>query len=245
MTVIASAQSPEVFGGLHLALLGLTVLLGVVVVWGVRHVRGTHTEISITTIAGWVLLVSTLIRMVWFLLPENWHIDHSLPLHYSDALRVIAAIALIRRSRWSIAITYYWGLTLNPQALVTPHPNMLVGPSVEFVLYWWLHILVQLAPLALIWGSGYRPQWRDFSIAYGVALTWAALAMTVNALIGTNYAFLNQLPDGRSLMDFLGPWPIYVLWVAVLVALVWALMTWPWTPRSAKAKRDTDHTPAV
>lgn len=227
--MIASVQQPQVFGGIHLALLGLTVILAFLVVWSVRRIRGTQAECRFTAIVGWVLLGSTVVRMVWFLLPENWHIDHSLPLHYSDALRVIAAIALISRSRWSIAITYYWGLTLNPQALLTPHPNMLLGPSVEFVLYWWLHILVQLAPLALIWGSGYRPQWIDFTIAYGSALVWGGMAMTINSLIGTNYAFLNELPEGRSLLDLLGPWPLYVLWVAVLVAGVWALMTWPWT----------------
>lgn len=228
---MASAQRPELFGGVHLALLGLTVLLGVLVVWGVRRIRGTSMEVTITRTAGWALLVVSLMRMGWWVLPGHWDIEHSLPLHFSDALRFITAIALIRRSRWAIAITYFWGLTLNPQALLTPHPNMLLGPSVDFAFYWGLHIAVLLAPLALIWGVGHRPQWRDFAVAYGLALVWAGFAMTVNAIIGTNYAFLNHPPEGPSLLDVLGPWPLYILWQAVLVACLWALMTWPWTRR--------------
>lgn len=229
--MIAAAQSPGIFSGVHLGLLAATAVLSVLVVWGVRRIRATSAAGAVISISGWVLLVSSLIYMGWMLLPGNFHIEESLPLHYSDALRLIAAVALIRRSRWAVAITYYWGLTLNLQALLTPHPNMLIGPSVGFVLYWWLHILVFLAPLALIWGLGNRVGWRDFAVAYGAALGWAGFAMTANAALDTNYGFLNRLPDGASLLDFLGPWPLYVLWLALLVAAVWALMTWPWTRR--------------
>jgi uncharacterized membrane protein YwaF len=52
-----------------------------------------------------------------------------------------------------VAISYYWGLTLNPQAIITPHPSILVVPSVDFVLYWVLHITVFVAPLVLVWGD--------------------------------------------------------------------------------------------
>ncbi|RJN31463.1 YwaF family protein [Nesterenkonia natronophila] len=231
--VTASAQPPEVFGGVHLGLLGLTVVLSVLTLWGVRRIRGTATEAYAISIAGWALLGVSLWRMVWFLLPQNWNIENSLPLHFSDALRFIAAIALITRSRWAIAISYFWGLTLNPQALLTPHPNMLIGPSLSFFFYWGLHIAVLLVPLALIWGVGYRPGWWDFRVAYGAALVWAAFAMAANAILGTNYAFLNRHPEGASLLDFLGPWPVYVLWLAVIAACLWALMTWPWTFRRA------------
>lgn len=232
--MIASAQAPQIFGGVHLGLLALTALCCVLAVWGARRVRGTAAEFSATRIAGWALLAVTLLRMVWFLLPAHFNIENSLPLHFSDALRFIAAIALIRRSRWAIAIVYFWGLTLNPQALLTPHPNMLIGPSVSFFFYWVLHIAVLMVPLALVWGLGYRPQWRDFAVAYGAAVGWAAFAMAANALLGTNYAFLNRHPDGASLLDFLGPWPVYILWLMLIAGALWALMTWPWTRRSTE-----------
>lgn len=234
MVVVASAQSagsstPELFGAVHLSLLAVTALLGVVVIWGLRRIRGTAAEVVTTRTAGWVLLGVTLMWMGWVMLPANWDVGRSLPLHFSDALRFITALALIWRPRWAIAVCYFWGLTLNPQALLTPHPDQLMGLSVGTAFYWVLHIAVFLAPLALIWGVGYRPRWRDFTVTYALTLVWAALAMTVNAVLGTNYAFLNHRPEGPSVLDVLGPWPIYILAQMVLVALVWALMTWPWT----------------
>lgn len=237
----ASDQLPTVFGALHLAILGLTVLLSLITLWGARRLRGSAWETVATRTAGWVLLMVSLVWMVWNMLPANWHIDHSLPLHFSDALRFIAAIALIRRSRWAVAISYYWGLTLNPQALVTPHPSQLSAAGVDFVLYWGLHIAVLLVPIALIWGLGHRPQWKDFVIAYGAALFWAAIVFLVNAAIGTNYAFLNRHPEGPSLLDLLGQWPMYLLWLVTITGIVWALMTWPWTRRTSRPDTESAH----
>ena len=43
----------------------------------------------------------------------------------------------------------------------------------------------------------------------------------------THYGFLNGKPATTSLLDLMGPWPVYVLAGAALVLAVWALMTWP------------------
>lgn len=222
-------ERPELFGGVHLATLGLSVVLAVLVIMVGRRLRGTETARVVTRGAGWLLLAASVLWMTWGMLPSNWTIEDSLPLHYSDALRVITAIALIRESRWAVAITYYWGLTLNTQAMITPHPSQLDLFSINFSFYWGLHIAVLLAALWLVWGLGHRPGWTDYFLAYGGALFWAALVMPINAVLGTNYGFLNRYPHGASLLDFLGPWPLYVVWLVVLAGVIWALMTWPWT----------------
>lgn len=228
---LTAADAPALFGGVHTGLLALTVLLAVPVIWGLRRMRKPATRDATARAAGWVLMVLSVLYMVWLMLPANWDLERSLPLHYSDALRLVSAVALIWQPKWAIGISYYWGLTLNTQAILTPHPSYLVGPTVGFLFYWVLHIAVLLTSLALVWGLGHRPRWRDYAVAYCAALAWGALAMTCNALLGTNYAFLNGPPEGASLIDALGPWPLYVLWLAVGAAAVWALMTWPWTRR--------------
>ena len=219
------------FGTVHLVLLGVTVLASVFALWGMRRIDGTETHRKILCRCGWILLVLAVFQTIWAVLPANWNISSALPLHYSDVLRFVTAIALIRQSRWAVAISYYWGLTLNPQAIITPHPSMLVAPSVDFFLYWMLHITVFVVPIVLVWGIGFRPQWRDFWRTYAVAIAWAMVIMPINAILGTNYGFVNHPPDGASLIDLLGPWPIYVVWMAVIAGILWAGMTWPWTWR--------------
>ena len=60
---------------------------------------------------------------------------------------------------------------------------------------------------------------------------WVLLAMSVNGILDTNYGYFNGKPDG-TVLDYLGPWPWYVLAEVVIVAGVWALITVPWVRRT-------------
>jgi len=91
-----------------------------------------------------------------------------------------------------------------------------------------IHLLVVWAAIYLTWGRGMRPGWRSYRLVVGVTLTWVAVTMTFNSIAGSNYGFLNAKPSTASLLDVMGPWPWYVVVGAVLVAAIWAAMTWPW-----------------
>src|SRR5699024_4506478 len=108
-------------------------------------------------------------------------------------------------------------------------------PVLYFIMFWLLHIIVFVAPLLFVFPLGYRPTWRGYGLTLAITVGWAAVTFTVNSLVGTNYGYLNGAPAGPSILDVLGPWPTYLLWEAVLVAAVWALMTWPWV-RAARRK---------
>lgn len=219
----------DLFGAAHITMLVLTLVLSVFVVWGARQIRGTPAALRLTRAVGWVLLVVSLGWMVWWCLPQNWVLEQSLPIHLSDVLRLITAAALIWRPRWAIAVSYYWGLTLNLQSIITADLNYFSYPALEFTMYWFLHIGVFLAPLVLVFGLGHRPTWAGYGVALAVTLGWAAAAFLINSFTGANYGYLNGPPDGVSLLDALGPWPLYLLWEAVLIAGFWALMTVPWS----------------
>jgi hypothetical integral membrane protein (TIGR02206 family) len=81
-----------------------------------------------------------------------------------------------------------------------------------------------------------RPTWRSYRFAVIVTLVWAAFTFTFNAITGTNYGYLNRKPPTASLLDVLGPWPVYLLAEIALVLVVWALMTWPWE-RTRRSRR--------
>ena len=88
--------------------------------------------------------------------------------------------------------------------------------------------LVVWAAIYLTWGRSMRPGWRGYGFVVAVTLTWVVVTMTFNRIAGSNYGFLNAKPGTSSLLDVMGPWPWYVLVGAVLVAGIWAAMTWPW-----------------
>lgn len=222
------------YGAEHLTVLSLTVVLAVVLVIVARRIRGTTAEDRILGIAGWIILLGSIFWTLWGLTPGQFNIDQSLPFHFSDATRFVTGIALITRAGWAINICFYWGLTLNLQSIITPDLNYFDYPALEFMQYWFFHIAVLIVPIVFVWGLGYPPTWRGYGVAYAGAVAWAAIAFTVNTLTCANYAYLSRGPTGASILDLLGPWPVYIFWEAVILAGVWALMTIPFETARAR-----------
>lgn len=217
------------YGAEHLIVLAITLILLLVLPLAVRRARDVRRTEAWVSRAGWILLGATVLWTAWGMLPANWDVDESLPFHFSDALRIVTAIALIARSGWAVVVSYYWGLTLNLQSFITPDLNYFQAPALEFTMYWLLHLAALLAPVVLVWGLGYQPTWPGYGAGFGFTVAWAGVAIVANSATGANYGYLSRAPDGPSILDALGPWPVYILWEAVLVAVVWALMTLPWT----------------
>lgn len=164
----------------------------------------------------------------YLMAPPRWNITYSLPLQLSDLAGPIAAIALWTHHRWAFTLTYYWGLTLSVQALLTPVLRGPDFPDYRFLLFWGTHLFTVWAAVYLTWGLGLRPDWRAYRLAVTVTVCWAVLVFGLNLVLGSNYGYLNRLPTTGSVLDLLGPWPWYLLPEAALVLTVWALMTKPW-----------------
>jgi hypothetical integral membrane protein (TIGR02206 family) len=165
-------------------------------------------------------------------------LDRSVPLDLSDLVSVAAAYALWTHRHWAFALTYYWGLLLSTQALAFPAHTGPDFPHFGFLAFWAIHLLVVWAAIYLTWGVGMRPDWRSYRITVAVTVVWGFLAFGFNSIAGTNYGFLDAKPATPSPLDVLGPWPWYLMPVAVLVLGAWTLMTWPWV--HSGRRRDTE-----
>jgi hypothetical integral membrane protein (TIGR02206 family) len=178
---------------------------------------------------------------VLYLTPAYWSLQRTLPLNLCDLAWMVAAYALWTHRRWAVALTYYWGLTLSTQAVITPDLAK-DFPDPGFLLFWGMHLLIVWSAVYVAWGLRLTPDWRSYRTAVGLTAAWAVTAFAFNEVAGTNYGFLNAKPPTASILDLLGPWPWYVLAEVVIVCVVWALVTWPWV---ALARRRPTPTPAA
>jgi hypothetical integral membrane protein (TIGR02206 family) len=208
----------------------------VLVVWLGRRHRDTPAGETFARMFGLLILVFALTMQVYRLLPSQWDIAVSLPLHISDLAWITAVYALWFRQPWAYSLTYYWGLTLNTQAMITPALDSPAFPHIEFIDFWTQHTLVLWAAIYLTWGLGMRPGWRSYATAVSATIIWGIATLGFNALASTNYGFLNAKPDNPSLLDLMGGWPWYLAAELAVGLLAWAAITWPWT-RARKVAR--------
>jgi hypothetical integral membrane protein (TIGR02206 family) len=145
------------YGITHWVVLMATVVGSVLLArLGHRH-RDTPAGETFSRIFAIVQLTVTLGFMIIWLVPALFDLQQSLPLHLSDILRLVTAYALWSRRPWASALTYYWGLTFNSQAMLTPDLHLNVAPVLEFASYWLQHVLVMWAAVYLTWGLGLHP----------------------------------------------------------------------------------------
>jgi hypothetical integral membrane protein (TIGR02206 family) len=223
------ARQFSAYGPSHWGVIALFVAGAVALVWVGRSQTDPRAR-RLSRILGAVTGIIYAAILVYMLTPPT--ID-SVPLQLTDLATVVAAYALWSHKQWAYALTYYWGLVLSTQALISPALQSPDFPHYQFLAFWAIHLLVVWAAIYLTWGLGMRPDWRSFRIAVAVTAVWAAVTFTFNTFAGTDYGFLNRKPSTASLLDVMGPWPWYVFVAATLVIVVWILMTWPWVRRQA------------
>ncbi|WP_216217164.1 YwaF family protein [Amycolatopsis aidingensis] len=224
-----------VFGVSHVVTLMVFAVVATALVWlGRRYGRAGAVWWS-GRVLGLVMLTTQVAGQAYLTFTAT-HIENRLPLHLSDLVGVVAAYALWSQRRWACALTYYWGIALSPQALLTPFYRGADFPSTGFLIFWAMHLFVVWVAIYLTWGLRIRPDWTVFRSTVAVTLCWAGATMGLNAVLDTNYGFLNEKPERSSMLDLLGPWPWYLIPEIVLVLVVWALMTWPWTRSRARAR---------
>ncbi|GAA5149328.1 TIGR02206 family membrane protein [Nocardioides marinquilinus] len=214
----------EAYSTPHLVAL-LVFVAGIpVAAWLGARERRTGVPVASRTMAVLIPLVHVPTQLVDVV--TSFELGVSLPLHLCDLAWIAATVALWTQNRYAVALTYFWSL-LTLQGIVTPS----LGedfPELRFFAYWALHLLIMWAAVLLVWGLRRTPTWRDYAFTVGATLLWAVGTYCFNAAAGTNYGYLQEKPSSGSILDLLGPWPVYVVAEIVIVAAVWALMTWPW-----------------
>ncbi|MPZ66149.1 MAG: TIGR02206 family membrane protein [Pseudonocardiaceae bacterium] len=216
------------YGPSHWAVLALFAVGAVVVITVGRRYRGTVVAEWISKLLALAILAVQIPFTTYTLLPGQFDLNTSLPLQLSDLAWMAAAYALWTRRQWAFALTYYWGLTLASQALITPEMDGFDFPHQHFFMFFSYHLLVVWGALYLTFGLGMRPGWRDYGSTVGATICWGLVMLAFNTVAGSNYGFLNEKPAVGSLLNLLGNWPWYLLSELAIGLAVWALITWPW-----------------
>jgi hypothetical integral membrane protein (TIGR02206 family) len=211
------------FGPDHLAALAIIALVGFALarLIAVRP-RGT---VALAVRLG---LGATLAGLVAFELivaaREGWlTLEVLLPLQLCDAAMLLAVLALATLRRGFAELLYYWaGAGMLPTVLT---PDLPVGfPRWEFLIFFGLHGLCIVSAVVLVFGFGLVPRrggpWRAFLMTSA----YAALVGLVNVALQANYLYLCAKPANPTLLDYFGPWPVYLLVAAVFgLAMFWVL----------------------
>lgn len=166
-----------------------------------------------------------------------WMFPRDLPLQLCDVVVLLMAWALCQPHRPRVTeVAYCWGLVATSQALLTPD----LPPVVSAYTCWKFFLThggVIVGAVYLAAGLGWRPSrgaaWR----VWGATNLYAAGIGLFNLATGANKLYLCAQPLRPSLLDYLGPWPWYILSMELLALALFWLCTLPFLlhPKPARA----------
>ena len=226
------------FSNSHMAAIGLTFLLPVILSLIVRRSKSAQLTTMVCYAYALVLLGQEFAMFGWRLISFGWMDEDGLlshlPFHICGVLVFLISVMLIRREQKLYEVSYFCGLVGTFGALVLP--NLAAGegfPSFRFIQYFMAHGGIIGGVLFATWGLRMRPTTKGLFQSFLAINGYMVIAALLNLLIRqwvpeTNYMFLCEPPEIplREVIFFL-PHPWYILFLDLLTLILFIFVYLP------------------
>ena len=222
----------EALSAEHVGAVAATVIVAAVAVPAARR-RPVAVSRALAVLIG----ATYAVEHADFIARGDWEADFNLPLHLTDAVTLVSVAALWTARPLLVELTYFWALTASLQAVLTPDLGSAEYPDLLFWTFFITHGGAVVAALVLVVGRRLVPRRGAVRRVFAITAGFAVLAAAGNLLTGGNYMFLREKPRSATLLDAMGPWPVYIPVAAALALLLFRLLDEPFRRRRERVAR--------
>ncbi|MBT3390432.1 MAG: TIGR02206 family membrane protein [Chloroflexi bacterium] len=210
------------FGPEHLLALGIILLINLSLIF-VRKSPNQQLKDGIRyTLAG-ILILNEIGWHVWNIAIDQWSIQLHLPFHLCSVFVWLGAYMLITKSYPIFEFAYFLGIAGALQALLTPDAGIYGFPHFRAFQTFISHGAIISSAVFMAVVEGFRPHWASFKRVFLWTNIYLVVITGLNFLIQSNFLYSRHKPPTASLLDVLGPWPLYLL-VVEFMALIMCLI---------------------
>lgn len=216
----------KIFSPSHFLPILFLVLLGVVCTMAATHLSEKGKTILGTAYAS-IAFLGVVLRLEHMIGKGLFDSTMELPLHLCRLLAIAAPFVMYTRNRTALGIMYFmiYAGTLN--ANITPDVDG-AFPSSNYFTYWMIHSALLVIPFYAIKVYGLKITFRDLKNAFWAANIYLIVITVFNWFSGGNYFYTMAKPPSASILDFFGPWPIYLGVTYLIACLLIVLLYLPW-----------------
>ncbi len=149
-----------------------------------------------------------------------------LPFQLCDVLFFVGAYAYWRNSRVAFEMLFFWTFAGTSHALITPAVDV-AFPHLEYFRYFTSHGLLILSACYAAIAMRKLPQSGSWVRAWVALHLWVLIVLPVDWLLDANFMFLLRKPSVPTLVDYLGPWPWYLVGLEGITVAAFLLL---WLP---------------
>ncbi len=154
----------------------------------------------------------------------------NLPLQLCDATLWVTVLACITLTPAMVEFSYFAGFAGAGMALLTPD-LWSPWPSYPAVYFFVAHGGIVIGAAVLVFGRIFSLQRGAVWRAFGWLLAYAVVVGAFDGIFKANYMYLRMKPGNASLLDALGPWPMYLIAGAAVGLALFGMLWLPVRPQ--------------
>lgn len=155
-----------------------------------------------------------------------------LPLHMCNLTLIIAILTILTKSQKLFQLTYFWCLgalfaVITPDIKYSfPHPLTLS--------FYITHFYLLFAAIYGILFFNFKPTFKGWINSFITLNIFAFIIFFINKKLGTNYLYVNRIPNFSSPLDYFGQWPYYIIVVEVIYLILTYGIYYPFRRKTYK-----------
>ena len=162
-----------------------------------------------------------------------FRIQNDLPVHLCRFIALMGPYVYWKENKLWTGIFYFWIIVGTFNALIAVDLKYDI-PHWSYLLYFTMHGTLILLPVYYCLVMGHRVRRKDLWNAFWATNVFLVVAFIVNFAIGSNYFYVAHKPDVASLLDYLGPWPWYIVAIEFIALILFYVAYLPFSFSSKK-----------
>lgn len=218
----------ELFSISHLVMIGILVMGGVLLSIFRQYIQMRSGNFRAAIFS--LLLGLEVMYHYWMYKDRLWDASNMLPFHLCSISLILCLLLLITKWELVFQVVYFIGIIGAIMAVITP--ELFLGyPHFRYFHFFVTHILIIWTCLYFVLVHQYKPTKIGLLLSFVFLNSSAVLAWIVNHYTGGNYMFLAYKPANGSLLDYLGPYPYYLLVLELVALLLFYILLIPFQLR--------------
>lgn len=210
----------------HLSTMFFILMLWILFSWLGCRQKSIKTDKTIRWCLAAFLISYDVARALFLIIQfTDTRIFLALPLHLCDLARFAVIITLIWKNQKIWEIAWYWGIGGSLAAIITP--DLLFGfPHLFYIAFFFHHAGVVIGSLYMAFSCRFPLQFSSTWRVWIWTHIYALFVFIVNLQMGTNFLYIMRKPDRPTMLDYMGPWPYYLLSMEALLILSLLALYW-------------------
>ena len=198
------------FGPSHWAAIIFFLILVFWLPWYAKNNLNSDKQNKIGFVLGIIVFINYPIWVLLEILAGSFDVSLHLPLHLCRFANILILFVMIKRNYFIFEILYFWGLSGMFQGMITPDIIEDI-PHFHYFRYFAGHHLLVVAMIYAVVVYRMKPTIKSVKKAFIGLNIFLVIAFISNIIIGSNYFWIMGKPPAGSLLDYMGPWPWYIL----------------------------------